>query len=74
MPYRPVENERRHRLVQLVNGSPGMTIRMAAQHLGIKFTTAKSILKVWRRDGRIDKKAHRERKGRTPLLPLPSRV
>lgn len=48
MPYTPVENERRYKLVQYVSIERSMTIRQACDKLGIKFTTAKSILKTFR--------------------------
>lgn len=48
MPYSPVENERRHKLIKWVSIERSMTVRQASQKLNIKFTTAKSILKIWR--------------------------
>lgn len=39
-----------------------MTIREAARSEGIKFSTAKTILKVYRREGRLEKKSLRPRK------------
>ena len=55
MRYNIVDNARRKELVRLVYGPHPITIRAACQRLDIKITTAKTILKIYRRKGRTKK-------------------
>lgn len=55
MRYNIVDNSKRKQLIELVYGKDPITIREACSRLGIKLTTAKTILKIYRREGRISK-------------------
>lgn len=55
MRYNIVDNSKRKMLIEMVYGNDPITIREACAKLGIKLTTAKTILKIYRREGRISK-------------------
>lgn len=50
--YIPVELEKRQRLIKAVE-EEGLTIKEAAQNLKINYSTAKHIVKVYKRTGEI---------------------
>jgi endonuclease V-like protein UPF0215 family len=50
--YIPVEVEKRQKLIQLVE-EDGLTIKEAAQNLKINYSTAKHIVKVFKRTGEV---------------------
>jgi hypothetical protein len=50
--YIPVELDKRQKLIQLVE-EEGLTIKEAAQNLKINYSTAKHIVKVFKRTGEV---------------------
>lgn len=50
--YIPVEFEKRQKLIQAVE-EEGLTIKEAAQNLKINYSTAKHIVKVFKRTGEV---------------------
>jgi DNA-binding NarL/FixJ family response regulator len=50
--YIPVELEKRQRLIKAVE-EEGLTIKEAAQNLKINYSTAKHIVKVFKRTGEV---------------------
>ena len=59
MRYNIVNNSQREELIKLVYGDDPITIREACVQLKIKLTTAKTILKIYRSEGRIHKSPFR---------------
>lgn len=53
MRYDLVNNTRRQKLIQLVYGENPITTKQACLKLGINLSTAKYILKIYRRQGRF---------------------
>jgi DNA-binding MarR family transcriptional regulator len=53
-PYNQVETNQRQVLLDLVQRD-GLIIKEAARQLDIKYSTAKTILQLWKRTGRIEK-------------------
>ncbi len=73
MRYNIVDNSQRQELIHLVYGPDPITIREACSRLGIKLTTAKTILKIYRREGRVTKLTFRaSKKPGEGALPPPS--
>ncbi len=56
MRYQLVCNDKRKKLIELVYGPNSVTTRVACQELGINLSTAKYILKIYRRQGRSYRK------------------
>jgi hypothetical protein len=50
--YIPVELDKRHKLIKAVE-EDGLTIKEAAQNLKINYSTAKHIVKVYKRTGEV---------------------
>eukprot|EP00826_Nyctotherus_ovalis_P001840 TRINITY_DN10333_c0_g1_i11.p1 TRINITY_DN10333_c0_g1~~TRINITY_DN10333_c0_g1_i11.p1 ORF type:complete len:148 (+),score=53.43 TRINITY_DN10333_c0_g1_i11:127-570(+) len=59
--YKITNNEQRYQLVYKVL-QENMSVAEAAAVYGIKYTTAKNVLNLYLREGRIEKKKHRARK------------
>lgn len=59
--YAKISNRQRQTLITKVT-STGCTIKSAAKELNINFSTAKAIMQIYRREGRITKKVVRELK------------
>ena len=55
--YDRVDTEKRKRLLHLVDVA-GVSIKAAARQLGINYSTAKTILQLYRRSGRIERLPH----------------
>jgi hypothetical protein len=53
-PYNQVETQQRQALLDLVQRD-GLIIKEAARQLAINYSTAKTILQLWKRTGRIEK-------------------
>ncbi|CAD8055263.1 unnamed protein product [Paramecium sonneborni] len=62
--YAKISNRQRQALIERVT-STGCTIKSAAKDLSINFSTAKAIMQIFRREGRITKKIVREIKQKT---------
>ncbi|CAK56226.1 unnamed protein product (macronuclear) [Paramecium tetraurelia] len=62
--YAKISNKQRQALIERVT-STGCTIKSAAKDLSINFSTAKAIMQIFRREGRITKKIIREIKSKT---------
>ncbi|CAD8138027.1 unnamed protein product [Paramecium octaurelia] len=62
--YAKISNKQRQALIERVT-STGCTIKSAAKDLSINFSTAKAIMQIFRREGRITKKIVREIKQKT---------
>ncbi|CAD8057715.1 unnamed protein product [Paramecium sonneborni] len=65
--YAKISNRQRQALIERVT-STGCTIKSAAKDLNINFSTAKAIMQIFRREGRITKKIVREIKQKTKNL------
>ncbi|CAK86157.1 unnamed protein product (macronuclear) [Paramecium tetraurelia] len=61
MKYAKISNQVRQAFIKRVSEKK-CTIRQAAKQFGIKFSTAKAILSIYRHEGRIGKKQRRQRK------------
>ncbi|CAD8080970.1 unnamed protein product [Paramecium sonneborni] len=61
MKYSKISNQVRQAFIRRVSEKK-CTIRQAAKQFGIKFSTAKAILSIYRHEGRIGKKQKRQRK------------
>ncbi|CAD8059780.1 unnamed protein product [Paramecium primaurelia] len=59
--YSKISNDQRQRLIKQVT-TTGCTIKSAAKELNINFSTAKAIMQIYRKEGRISKKIKRENK------------
>ncbi|CAK84829.1 unnamed protein product (macronuclear) [Paramecium tetraurelia] len=57
--YAKISNRQRQALIERVT-STGCTIKSAAKDLSINFSTAKAIMQIFRREGRVTKKIVRE--------------
>ncbi|CAD8063002.1 unnamed protein product [Paramecium sonneborni] len=57
--YAKISNQQRQNLIKQVT-STGCTIKNAAKDLNINFSTAKAIMQIYRKEGRIQKKIKRE--------------
>ena len=64
--YSPVNDERRHELIRLIHEEQ-IPIRQAAMRINISYPTAKAINRIYKNEGRIDKKKVRVRRSRVPL-------
>ena len=58
--YAPVNDERRYELIRLVH-EENVPIRQAAKRINISYPTAKAIHRIYKREGRIEKKKVRVR-------------
>ncbi|CAD8185017.1 unnamed protein product [Paramecium pentaurelia] len=61
MKYAKISNQVRQAFIKRISEKK-CTIRQAAKQFGIKFSTAKAILSIYRHEGRIGKKQRRQRK------------
>ncbi|KAM3129171.1 hypothetical protein pb186bvf_018726 [Paramecium bursaria] len=61
--YAKISNSQRENLIKRVT-STGCTIKSAALDLQINFSTAKAIMQIYRREGRLQKKVSRRQKGK----------
>ncbi|CAD8165039.1 unnamed protein product [Paramecium octaurelia] len=61
MKYSKISNETRIAFIEKVNQG-ACTIRQAAKQFGIKFSTGKAILSLFKHEGRVGKKEKRTRK------------
>ena len=52
--YDSIGNVKRRRLLEMVT-EEGVQIKIAAERLGLNYSTAKTILQLYRRSGRIEK-------------------
>ncbi len=53
--YAKVMNEERHKLIDAVIGH-GVGVQLAAENLGIKYSTAKTIIQIYKKTGRTERK------------------
>ena len=60
--YQVTNDEQRFKLIHKVIGEQQLTIREAAAAIGIRYSTAKTILKVFKSEGRIEKKKKRNKR------------
>ena len=60
--YQTTNDEQRFKFVQKILKKE-LTIREAATEFGIRYSTAKTIMKVYKSEGRFEKKKHRLKKG-----------
>ncbi|CAK73836.1 unnamed protein product (macronuclear) [Paramecium tetraurelia] len=61
MKYSKISNETRRAFIEKVNQG-ACTIRQAAKQFGIKFSTGKAILSLYKHEGRVGKKERRTRR------------
>jgi len=64
--YQTTSDEQRFKFVQKILKKE-LTIREAATAFGIRYSTAKTIMKVYKSEGRFEKKKHRLKKGHNKL-------
>ncbi len=67
--YQTTSDEQRFSFIQKIVRKE-LTIREAAAAFGIRYSTAKTIMKVYKSEGRFEKKKHRLKKGCRRNLPL----
>ena len=60
--YHPVNNKKRHQLIQLIYGGEKLSIRQAALRINISYPTAKAINRIYKQENRVDKKKKRDRR------------
>ncbi|CAD8067643.1 unnamed protein product [Paramecium sonneborni] len=58
--YQKISNEQRQKLIKQVT-TTGCTIKSASRDLNINFSTAKAIIQIFRKEGRMSKKVKREK-------------
>ncbi|CAD8057560.1 unnamed protein product [Paramecium primaurelia] len=58
--YQKISNEQRQKLIKQIT-TTGCTIKNAARDLNINFSTAKAIMQIFRREGRMTKKLKRDK-------------
>jgi len=61
--YQVTNDDQRSQFILKVIGPQQSTIREAAEAVGIRYSTAKTILKVYKTEGRVEKKKKRTKKG-----------
>jgi predicted transcriptional regulator len=67
--YIPVENNKRQRLIKAVE-EEGLTIKEAAQNLKINYSTAKHIVKVYKKTGDVSTSMLNKRKSELDIIGL----
>ncbi|CAD8063718.1 unnamed protein product [Paramecium sonneborni] len=66
--YQKISDEQRQKLIKQVT-TTGCTIKSAARDLNINFSTAKAILQIFRKEGRISKKMKRDKTQKELVIP-----